>query len=79
MWIISLQKSGADVTPDGHNGSAVPVSGNTSMQSDSTLGFSSVEHPLPIAELGAEFELEWKCGTQTEEQTLGSELDELQK
>lgn len=54
---------------------------NTSLRSDSTLGFSSVEHPLPsgFAEMGEVSELHWKSGSQTEEQTLGSELDEIQK
>ena len=49
------------------------------MQSDSTLGFSSVGHPLTNAELGDVHGLHWKNGSETEEKTLGSELDEIQK
>jgi hypothetical protein len=38
-----------------------------------------VEHPLPIAEMSAVPELKWKSGSQTEEKSLGDELDEIQK
>lgn len=76
---ISLQKSRADVTPHCHNNSSLHTSSNTSSQSDSTLGFTSVEQPLSILKLGELSELHWKSGSQTEEQTLESELDEIQK
>ena len=73
-----MQDSNADITLDGSNAKEIYESVNTSAQSDSTLGLSSVEHPLPIAPIAAVPELDWKKDSTNENQTLAHRLHVIQ-
>lgn len=74
-----MQDSNAAIAIDGPNAKDVYDSVNTSAQSDSTLGLSSVEHPLPIAPtMGAVSDLDWKKDSTNENQTLTHRLHEIQ-